>query len=90
MRPITPPNTGTAYTSGTDLYQHEARSGKKYYYTYSWSMWQGTEDHYELITEEAAKDFILKRASQAGYVADGVKEDNCRALWGNDFFDEDA
>jgi len=88
--PHNPPNTGTAYTSGTNLYYHKARSGKGYYYTYFWSMWQGTEDHYELITEEEAKTFILERATTSGYIGSGVNDNVCCELWGNNFFDEDA
>ena len=88
--PQNPPNTGTKFTSGTDLYYHRARSGKGYYYTYFWSMWEGTEDSYELIDEDEAKEFILERATQSGYVSRGIKESACCDLWGEDFFSEDA
>ena len=88
--PHNPPNTGTTYTSGTDLYYHKARSGKGYYYTYFWSMWQGTEDSYNLVADDEAKSFILERATQAGHVGGGVKESNCESLWGEDFFGEDT
>jgi hypothetical protein len=88
--PYNPPNTGTNYTAGTDLYHHRARSGNEYYYTRSWSMWQGSEDSYELITEDAAKAFILERACRAGYVGQGVKQEACEEHWGEDFFNEDA
>jgi len=62
-----PPNTGTAYTSGTDLYRHVSRIGNVYYYTFSWSMWQGSVDSYELITEEQAKLFLLNRMMLTGW-----------------------
>jgi len=64
--PRNPPNTGTAYTSGTDLYRHVARSGNAYYYTYSWSMWQGSEASYELIDEDEVKEFLLDKAQCTG------------------------
>lgn len=57
-----PPNTGTAYTSGVDLKRHVARSGNPYYYLQHWSMWQGSETWYELISEEEAKEFLLEKA----------------------------
>lgn len=56
--PINPPNTGTRFTSGIDLYLHIAQSGKEYYYTHAWSMWQGSTDEYELISKEAAIGFF--------------------------------
>lgn len=89
--PHNPPNTGTAYTAGTDLYAHKARSGNWYYYEYHWSMWQGTEERHELITEEEAKRFILERATMSGHMALGASEkQKAEELWGKDFFDEDA
>jgi hypothetical protein len=60
--PVNPPNTGINYTAGVDLYRHVSRSGKAYYYTYAWSMWQGTPDEYTLIDDLAAKQFLLKIA----------------------------
>lgn len=87
--PHNPPNTGTAYTSGTDLYVHKARSGKTYFYTHFWSMWQGTDSSYELLTEDEAKEFILDKAQGAGYVAGGVMDDACEKYFPG-IFDEDA
>ena len=60
--PQNPPNTGTAYLTGTDLYRHVARSGRAYYYLYHWSMWQGSVDTYNLISEDEAKAFLIKKA----------------------------
>jgi len=70
--PHNPPNTGTSYTAGIDLYAHKARSGTVYFYTYHWSMWQGTESYYNLVTESQARDFILGKASATCLVADGI------------------
>jgi hypothetical protein len=53
-------------------------------------MWEGTEDSYELIDEDEAKEFILERATQSGYVSRGIKESACCELWGENFFSEDA
>ena len=57
--PHNPPNTGTKYTSGTDLYYHRARSGNEYFYTHYWSMWQGSEEVFELITKKEAEKFLI-------------------------------
>lgn len=88
--PNNPPNTGTRYTSGTDLYAHKARSGTWYYYTYAWSMWQGTEDEYALTTEDEAREFILRKASEAGHgrLSDDERETCEKHFRG--IFDEDA
>jgi hypothetical protein len=87
--PHNPPNTGTRYTSGTDLMVHKARSGNNYFYTYSWSMWQGSEDSYTLLTENEAREFILTRSQMAGHIANGVNESICLEYFPN-LFDEDA
>jgi len=71
--PQNPPNTGTRFTSGTDLYAHKARSGKVYFYSYFWSMWEGTDSSYKLLTEDEAKEFILDNAGIADHVAAGIK-----------------
>jgi len=59
--PINPPNTGSKYTDGTDLMAHKARSGNVYFYTYYWSMWQGVEEEFELVTENQAEEFLLDK-----------------------------
>jgi len=63
--PHNPPNTGTSYTTGVDLYAHKARSGQIYFYKYAWSMWQGESSSTWLITKEAI-DFVLDKM-QGGY-----------------------
>jgi hypothetical protein len=65
--PRNPPNTGSKYTSGTDLYAHKARSGVFYYYSYTWSMWQGSEDTYRLMTAEEVKELLIDLAALAGH-----------------------
>ena len=88
--PHNPPNTGTAYTRGVDLYAHKARSGQWYFYTYQWSMWQGEDSSHELISEGEAKNFILEKAGRAGYesLSDG-EEKRARSIW-PDIFEETA
>lgn len=89
--PVNPPNTGTSYTAGTDLYRHVARSGNVYYYTYSWSMWQGTPSEYKLLTEEEAKQFLLKIAginNEWVYLSES-EEKRAKELFPG-IFDEDA
>lgn len=59
--PHNPPNTGTTYTSGEDLYLHIAKSGKEFFYIYGWSMWQGSSDYYRLISKDEAEEFLLNK-----------------------------
>jgi len=88
--PHNPPNTGTAYTRGTDLYAHKARSGQWYFYTYHWSMWQGEESGYGLISEDEAQTFILEKAGLSGHGALSDNEaDRARSIW-PDIFEETA
>lgn len=89
--PHNPPNTGTAFTSGSDLLVHKARSGSLYYYTYYWSMWQGDSDSATLVTEDEAKKFIMEKVTSKSYhVRNGVHMNIVREQWGDDFFAEDA
>jgi TRAP-type uncharacterized transport system substrate-binding protein len=88
--PRNPPNTGTAYTAGTDLYAHKARSGKTYFYTYSWSMWQGSQDNYELLTDGEAKQFLLQKAQGTGYNGLDHSEKELAEEYFPGLFDEDA
>ncbi len=87
---MNPPDTGLNYTSGTDLYRHVARSGKAYYYTYDWSMWQGTKDRYALLTEEEAKQFLIRAAGWTGYAALSPEEEKRAQEVFPNIFDEDA
>lgn len=61
--PNNPPNTGTRYTRGTDLYAHNAKSGQVYFYAYHWSMWQGEESSAELWSDSQVEAFIVGRMS---------------------------
>jgi hypothetical protein len=65
--PRNPPNTGTRYTSGTDIFSHKARSGTVYFYTHTWSMWQGTEDEYRLVSPDEVKDLLVELAGMTGH-----------------------
>jgi len=58
--PHNPPNTGSAYTRGTDLFVHKTRSHGLRYYTRGWSMWQGEQpDIIVPITREEAEKFLV-------------------------------
>lgn len=59
--PRNPPNTGTGYTTGTDLHYHKSRNDNDYFYLYHWSMWQGSGNSYELISKQEAIDFMLEK-----------------------------
>jgi hypothetical protein len=88
--PHNPPNTGTTYTRGTDYYAHKARSGTMYFYSYSWSMWQGEEQRYQLMTDEEMREALIDAAGLSGpaRMSDGEKEDIENYFPG--IFDEDA
>lgn len=88
--PRNPPNTGTTYTSGTDLYRHVARSGNEYFYFYNWSMWQGTESSVELATRNEVERFLVKKAGSSGW--DGIDDSDGERFkeLGFDIYDETA
>lgn len=65
--PCNPPNTGTRYTRGTDLFAHKARSGKTYFYFRHWSLWQGEEDNIRLCSKTEAQRFLEEKAAAAGW-----------------------
>jgi len=89
--PNNPPNTGTAYTRGVDLYAHKARSGQWYFYFFSWSMWQGEGSGYTLASRENAILFLQEKATCTGW-AELSKSDMERAteVFKEDVFSEDA
>ncbi len=82
-----PPNTGTNYTRGVDLYAHLTRTGNWYYYTYTWSMWQGEQEDYNLLTESKAKKFVIQHLN-GNYNKPNL--DLCKKIWGTDWLEEDA
>ncbi len=88
--PVNPPNTGTKYTQGTDLIAHKARSGTVYFYLYSWSMWQGTEERYELVDEDTAREFLLQKAGMSGYAGLDNSDRERAEEYFPDIFEEDA
>jgi len=57
--PVNPPNTGTEYTRGTDLYIHKTKSHGDKFFFYHWSMWQGEEENIVSITKERAQEFLF-------------------------------
>ena len=59
--PMNPPNTGTRYTTGSDLYAHTTKNGNVYFYLYNWSMWQGSEASYEIISKDEAEEFVIMK-----------------------------
>lgn len=89
--PVNPPNTGTKYTSGTDLYAHKTKNRNWCYYLYSWSMWQGCEERYELISKEEAIDYLISTAELSGWaeLPDDYAE-KAVTHFGYDIFEETA
>ena len=88
--PVNPPNTGTKYTQGTDLLAHKARSGTVYFYLYHWSMWQGTEESYELVEPDEAREFLLQKAGLTGVAELSESERERVEEYFPDIFEEDA
>jgi len=89
--PRNPPNTGTTFTRGTDLYAHKTRKGNWYYYTYTWSMWQGESSYTHLLDKAEAIEFLQEKATLDGH---GSLSDSeiARAVehFGEDIFQENA
>ena len=56
--PVNPPNTGSIYTDGTDLYTHATKTHGYQFYKYEWSMWQGSEDKIIPVTKDEAIRFL--------------------------------
>jgi len=56
--PRNPPNTGSRYTEGSDLHVHKTKNHGLVFYKYNWSMWQGTESYYEVISKDEAIEFL--------------------------------
>jgi len=89
--PHNPPNTGSTYTRGTDLFTHKARSGKYYYFTEYWSMWQGEESSTSLLSRKEAIEFLQNKAASSGKDSlskAGMKE--AVEHFGEDIFSENA
>ncbi|MCF7885882.1 MAG: hypothetical protein K9M80_05250 [Candidatus Marinimicrobia bacterium] len=76
--PVNPPNTGTSFTRGRDLYSHKAKSGDIYFYSHSWSMWQGEGESFSLLDRDQAIDFLLDKLETGGHA--GLSEDEAREL----------
>lgn len=57
--PANPPNTGTRYTNGTDIYFHVCKDGREVFYAYDWTMWQGTEEVWRVIDRAEVEAYII-------------------------------
>lgn len=88
--PHNPPNTGTRYTRGTDVYAHTAKSGTVYFYAYHWSMWQGEESTAELWTKAEVEDFIIGKMSGPSEARPSGSELERLAEYDIDVLDETA
>lgn len=88
--PRNPPNTGTVYTRGTDLHVHKARSGKNYFYFYSWSMWQGEDSSLRLCSFDEAEKFLTEKAGNTGYDSMSESEMSDLEQYGFNLLEETA
>lgn len=87
--PRNPANTGTRYTRGSDFYAHTARSGKNYFYAYHWSMWQGDEDSFHLLTDEEMKARLIELNDGSRYSLSGSEIARAEKFFPG-IFEEDA
>lgn len=70
--PRNPPNTGSRYTSGTDLQVHETKTHGNQFYLVNWSMWQGTETTIDIISKDQAIEFVRDQVGDYwGFPSDG-------------------
>lgn len=89
--PVNPPNTGTRYTRGADLYAHKTGKGDWYYYLLTWSMWQGEESGTELLGRKEAIAFLQDKAGETGEAAlSGEEIADAVEHFGWDIFQETA
>lgn len=88
--PCNPPNTGTDYTRGTDLYAHRARSGNVYFYLHHWTLWQGEDSWLELIGWQEALDFLLEKARLTNVAAMDESEIELAKEFGFNLLEETA
>lgn len=88
--PNNPPNTGSRYTRGTDVYAHKAKSGAVYFYAYHWSMWQGEESSAELWTAEQVEEFFTSRMTGDDHARPSNREIEQLAEFGIDLYEETA
>ncbi|WAC05310.1 MAG: hypothetical protein OS112_01390 [Methanoregula sp.] len=84
------PIKGSPSSSRTDLYAHMAQSGAIYYYTHTWSVKEGSKSVFNLLSEEAAKNFLIERAGLAGYEHLISKKDQKFEKYFPGIFEEDA
>lgn len=88
--PHNPPNTGTRYTRGTDIYAHKAKSGAVYFYARHWSMWQGEEERVELMGADEVRDFFDARMNGDYHARPSDEEIAKLSEYGIELFDETA
>lgn len=87
--PLNPPNTGSTYTSGTDLQVHKTKKHGDQFYLKHWSMWQGVETRLEPITKDEAIEFLRNSVGDYwGFPSDKDLE-NLKA-YGIDLMEETA
>ena len=87
--PHNPPNTGSEYTRGTDLYAHKTKRHGERFYLLSWSMWQGEEPNISVVSREEAEGFL--EACVGDYFGFPSEDDMAKLKeWGFDVLVETA
>jgi len=87
--PHNPSNTDSRFTRGTDYYAHKARSGKVYFYSYHWSMWQREDSGYDLLTDEEIRSILVDKAGLSNWGLGGAERQRAEKYFPG-IFDEDA
>lgn len=78
------------HTRGTDIYAHKAQSGAVYFYTHSWSRWQGEPDVFELISREEAEAMLIRLVGICGDASITDEEIEQAKEFGFDLLEETA
>ena len=80
-------NTNFITSEGKDLYVRGKGNDKKYYYFECWFTGKNRKNYFELINENEAKCFILKKEiSGIELIVNGIDYKKIKELWGDDFF----
>lgn len=87
--PQNPPNTGSRYTEGTDLYAHLTQNHGYQFYKYEWSMYQGSEDKVIPVTRDEAIQFLESVSDDYNDFPDSDDIENCKEF-GIDLSEETA
>jgi len=64
LSPRNSSETGFSITQGTDLFVHNAPSGRLFFYLYHWSLYSNETNICQIINADSAWNFILEHMKQ--------------------------